>query len=74
MEAPYLYVLARSGSSTKDQIMYVPTRLEDIKELEQELSCGEQTYKDDLRFFSGDSPARALEVGHQCNGMFKVFA
>ena len=38
VEAPYLYLLARSASSVKDQILYVPTRLEDIQELEQNLT------------------------------------
>lgn len=68
VEAPYLYLLARSGSSTKDQIMYVRTRLEDIKGLEQPISFQGKDYTDRMRFFSGDSPARALEAGHQCNG------
>ena len=63
-----MYSLARSGSSAKDQIMYVPTRLDDLRELSEPIQCGEQTYTDCLRFFSGDSPARALEVGQQCNG------
>ena len=68
VEAPYLYLLARSASSVKDQILYVPTRLEDIQELEQNLTIDGQEYCDKLRFFSGDTPARALEAGHQCNG------
>ena len=33
VEVPYVYLLAGSGSAVKDQILYVPTRLEDIKEL-----------------------------------------
>ena len=33
VEVPYVYLLARSGSAVKDQILYVPTRLEDIEEL-----------------------------------------
>ena len=55
--------------SQQDQILYVPTRLEDIQELEQNLTIDGQEYCDKLRFFSGDTPARALEAGHQCNGM-----
>ena len=49
-------------------IHYVPTRLEDIQELEQNLTIDGQEYCDKLRFCAGDTPARALEAGHQCNG------
>ena len=52
----------------QDQIHYVPTRLEDIQELEQNLTIDGQEYCDKLRFCAGDTPARALEAGHQCNG------
>ena len=51
----------------QDQIHYVPTRLEDIQELEQNLIIDGQDYCDKLRFFEGDTPARALEARHQCN-------
>ena len=33
VEVQYVHLVARSGSAVKDQILYVPTRLEDIEEL-----------------------------------------
>lgn len=60
--------MARSGSSVKDQILYVPARIEDIKELDEPLAVEGVVYKDVLRYFSGDSPARQLEGGQQCGG------
>ena len=63
MEAPYLYLLARSWSSVKDQIMYVKTRLEDLEQLREEISVGGKEYRERLQYFPGDSPARAMEAG-----------
>lgn len=68
VEAPYVYLLARSGSAVKDQLLYVPTRLEDVVELDTHLSVQGLEYKDHLRFFSGDTPARQMEAGQQCGG------
>ena len=69
MEQPYVYILARSNSSVKDQLLYVPTRNEDLKELEKPVTLPDGTeYKDVLRFFSGDGPARQLEAGQQGGG------
>ena len=48
--------------------MYVPTRLDDLKELSELLQCGDRQYTDILRFLSDNSPAHALEVGQQYNG------
>ena len=48
----YVYLLARSGSAVKDQILYVPTRLEDIEELAVPLTMNGNTYLDKMRFFS----------------------
>ena len=53
VEVPYVYLLARSGSAVKDQILYVPTRLEDIEELAVPLTMNGITYLDKMRFFSG---------------------
>ena len=50
------------------QIMYVSTRLDDLKELSEPLQRDDWQYTDSLRFFSDDSPARALEVGQQYDG------
>lgn len=57
VEAPYVYLIARSGSSVKDQLLYVPARLEDIAEIDQEISDG---YRDKLRFFSGEKNSHLM--------------
>lgn len=68
VEQPYVYIVARSGSSVKDQILYVPTRVEDLMELQDPILVKGKPYVDVLRFFSGDTPARQLESGQQCGG------
>lgn len=65
VEKPYIYILARSGATVKDQLMYVPTRLEDLREMDEAIELDGAQYFDELRFFSGDSPARNLESGQQ---------
>ena len=74
VEVAYVYILARSGSSTKDQLLYVPARLEDIEDLALKLDVDGKKYRDILRFFSGDTPARQLEAGHQCGGRFNLWS
>ena len=74
VEVAYVYILARSGSSTKDQLLYVPTRLEDIEDLAWKLDVDGKKYRDILRFFSGDTPARQLEAGNQCGGRFNLWS
>lgn len=68
VERAYLYILARSGTSVKDQLLYVPTRSEDIEQLIEDLTIDGEVYYDAMRLFSGDTPARQLEAGHQCGG------
>ena len=54
VETPYVYLIARSTSSVKDQLLYVPTRLEDIEDLSEPLTDDSgKRYHDKLRFFSG---------------------
>ena len=55
--------MAESNSSIKDQLLYVPTRLEDMEEIMDSLEINNSTYMDKLRLFSGDTPARQLESG-----------
>lgn len=63
-----MYILAQSGSAVKDQLLYVSTRWEDIKDLSTKLEINGNKFIDKLRFFSGDNPARQLESGQQCGG------
>lgn len=54
VETPYIYMLARSSATVKDQLLYVPTRLEDLHQLSNTVRGPNGIdYKDRLRFFSG---------------------
>ena len=53
VEVPYVYLLARSSSSVKDQLLYVPTRLEDLELLDIPITVDDMTYRCKMRFFSG---------------------
>ena len=53
VEVPYVYILVRSGSSVKDQLLYVPTRLEDIADMSVPIEQDGTIYTDTLRLFTG---------------------
>ena len=53
VEAPYIYLLARSGSAVKDQLLYVATRLEDFAELNNPVAIDGIEYTNTMRIFSG---------------------
>ena len=53
VETPYVYLLARSGSAVKDQLLYVATRLEDFAELNNPVAINGIEYTDTMRIFSG---------------------
>ena len=63
-KAPYLYLLARSGGSVKDQIIRQNQR-PNVRQntLKEEISVGGKEYRDRLQYFPGDSPAHAMEAG-----------
>ena len=53
VEVPYVYLLGRSSSSVKDQLLYVPTRLEDLDQLSTPIEMNGMAYTCTMRFFSG---------------------
>ena len=53
VEAPYVYLLARSGSAVKDQLLDVATRLEEFAELNNPVAINGIEYTDTMRIFSG---------------------
>jgi hypothetical protein len=71
VESPSVYIIARSSSSDKEQLSYVETRLECLKDLSQPIQseCGMLVH-DKMRFFHGDTPARQYECGQQKGGNF----
>lgn len=71
VEKPYPYLLAQSGTSVKDQLLYTPARWEDLEELSVPSTLEDHDFHDQLRLFTGDTPARQLECGQQCGGMLK---
>ena len=56
VEQPYVYLLAQSGSVVKDQLLFVPTRWEDIDDMSTKLEFDGQPFTD------------KLESGQQCGG------
>ena len=69
VEAPSLYLVARSSSRDQDQLCYVETRLECLQELSKPISTASGTpVADRMRFFHGDSPSRQYEAGQQRGG------
>ena len=53
VEAPYVYLLARSGSAVNDQLLYVATRLKDFAELNNPVAIIGMEYTDTMQIFSG---------------------
>ncbi|CAC5423340.1 unnamed protein product [Mytilus coruscus] len=59
-----------SGSKDTEQVSYTPTRTEDLEELRKGIIFDGIPYTFQLRFFSGDGPARQFEAGQQRGGNF----
>lgn len=71
VEAPEIYILARSSSSGHEQWSYIET----IRECQDEISNKLHTnsgkpINDVIRFFHGDSPSRHYECGQQKRGHY----
>ena len=49
IEAPEIYIFARSNSSTKDQMLYTPYRVEDIKSLIPSISPSGIIYRSTMK-------------------------
>lgn len=69
IETPHLYMLGVSGSGDADQLMFVPTRRECLRDLKEPISTSEGIkVHDKMRLMNGDSPAVELEDGTQKGG------
>ncbi|XP_057299871.1 uncharacterized protein LOC130630393 [Hydractinia symbiolongicarpus] len=66
IEKPEFYILARCPA-TDQQLLYSNERCKDIIEMRKSVGHG---ITDVMRFFKGDSPAAAFEVGQQKGGNF----
>ena len=68
---PEVYIIGRSSSSTEDQLLFVETRRECLKEMRETISTTTQVEVHDvLRFFYGDGPAAQFEAGHKQGGTY----
>lgn len=71
IEEPYLYIAGRSSSTDQDQLQYCETRRDCLEQMNVILLTeGMQPIYDVMRFFKGDGPAIAFEVGHQKGGIY----
>ena len=76
VETPELYIIGRCKSND-EQLGYIETRVECLKELKNGLNLNEidDTFEnivlnDTMRLFHGDGPAVALEAGNQKGGYY----
>ena len=75
IEAPHLYMLGAAGAKDSDQLAFIPTRRECLKELNfTEVKVPDKTetveLKEKMRFMNGDNPAVEFEDGTQKGGHF----
>lgn len=68
---PEVHILGRSTSSIEDQKMFLDTRRECLRQMEERLCTmkGVQVH-DIVRFFYGDGPAAQFEAGHKMGGYY----
>ncbi|CAC5356825.1 unnamed protein product [Mytilus coruscus] len=62
VEKPDLYIFGQSGSKDTEQVSYTTARTEDLEELRKGIIFDGIPYTFQLRFFSGDGPARQFEA------------
>ena len=66
IERRHLYILGQSKSTVEDQMQFVPTRQEDLRELHTLVSTDSGIeIHDTMRFMNGDNPAVEMEDGTQ---------
>ena len=70
IEKPEVHFITQCSSADEEQLMYSETRLECIQQLKGNLTIEGVEYKDKMRFFHGDNPARAHEAGQQKGGNY----
>jgi hypothetical protein len=71
VEAPEIYILARSSSSDHEQLLYIETRRECQDEISNKLHTNSDIpINDVMRFFHGDSPSWQYECSQQKGGHY----
>ena len=71
VEEPQLYILGQSRSTVEDQMRFIPTRQEDLRDLKNPsiTESGVEIW-DVMRFMNGDNPATEMEDGTQHGGNY----
>ena len=71
VEEPQLYILAQSRSTVEDQMRFIPTRQEDLRDLKNPsiTESGVEVWHV-MRFINGDIPATEMEDGTQHGGNY----
>ena len=69
VQEPQLYILGQSKSTVEDQMKFIPSRQEDLRDLKNptETDSGTEVW-DIVRFKNGDIPAMVMEEGTQHGG------
>ena len=71
IEEPQLYILGQSRSTVEDQMKFVPTRQEDLRDLRNPVLTDSGVEVCDItRFMNGDNPAAEMEDGTQHGGNY----
>ena len=71
VEKPHIYLLAKCRDTTEDQLLYSETRLDDIQQLDIEITSSHNiAVKDVCRMFHGDHPAQEVECGEENGGRY----
>lgn len=71
VEEPQLYILGSSRSTVEDQLLFVPTRQEDLIDLNNPIQTPSGIEINDvMRFMNGDNPATEMEDGTQHGGHY----
>ena len=71
VEKPQMYLLTRCRDTIEDQLLYSETRLEDIQQLNLEITSSHKVPIQDIcRMYHGDDPSQEVESGEQIGGHF----
>ena len=71
VEKPQMYLMARCRDTLEDQLLYSDTRLEEIHQLNLEITSSHKVPIQDIcRMFHGDHPAQEVESGEQIGGNY----
>jgi hypothetical protein len=75
VEKPQIHILAQSGLSDIEQMVYNDTRSECLHDLDTPIqTAAGKPVIDTIRYFHGEGPAQEFEVGHNRGGNYPCIA